>query len=199
MYIKVFNIKLLCIFFLLCFVHRKNIYAIIITESFDNSLDFVKKSQEILSQDKLSESANQNSKKVKKDHVYFKSEKLWSYFNKGVSKLQNNVLIKQTDLTLTCDLAFIYFDEKKITQKVEALGNVHIIRQQGKNQERIDAYSKRAVYTPGNRKLSLIENAKIVKSNEIIKGNIINYSLKTEELTGENIDGYLVSKEKIEK
>lgn len=140
--------------------------------------------------------SNQKFSHKGNNSLYFRGDDFVSFFKKNISRLEGNVFVKDGDFSLRSDNAIIYSDENKKTQKIEAFGNVFILRKKSKNLERIEGYSKKAFYYPPSKKLTLLDDAKIIRNKETLEGDIMHYNLETEELSGKRVNGYFVSNKK---
>ena len=154
-----------------------------------------------LSSKKAHEKLEQTKKLKQEDSVYFRGDSLKVNFEKKVNHLKGNVFIQDESFSMKSEEAFLFYRETpkgREIERIEAFGNVSILKSKDENSEEVEAYSQKAYYYPLLDKLSLYEEAKIIRMKDIIEGREMHYNLKTEELLGEKVNGY-VKKESSQK
>ena len=129
-----------------------------------------------------------------KEGVYFRGDSLKVDFQKKVNHLKGNVFIQDESFSMKSEEAFLFYRETqkgREIERIEAFGNVYILKNKDENSEKIEAYSQKAYYYPALDKLSLYKQAKIIRMEDAIEGREMHYNLKTEELLGESVNGYV--------
>ena len=87
-----------------------------------------------------------------------------------IRKLIGDVQLRQNDMRMTCDSAYMYIDKNN----VDAMGHVHIIQN-----DTMNIYAKRLKYYGNKRQAILNDSVKLVDPNMVITTNQLNYNTKS--------------------
>jgi lipopolysaccharide transport protein LptA len=131
-----------------------------------------------------SDEKDKNKKKKYQDNknlpVHFKGEDLSGLKEKGIVEFHKNVEVTQGDLFMQSDFAEIHFNPlTNEVEKVIAKGKVKIRKETTETGESAQATSNFAEFDVKEQNLILKDNAELIKGGDVLKGNLINYNLKT--------------------
>lgn len=143
-------------------------------------------------------SKNQKEKnKKKKDKntkdrapVHFAGLGLTGLKSEGLVELHKNVVVTQEDFRLESEEAKIYLDDSSNeVKKVLAEGKVKITKKDETTGKIVRADSQEAEFDNLTQIITLKGNARIVKGEDILAGNLIFYNLKTGWIKVEKVKG----------
>lgn len=121
-----------------------------------------------------------------KGPITYQAEKILKFQNndtKSILDLVKDVEIKQGPLTLLSDSARIILipegKGKKAVDSITITGNVRVQRYAKESKDRVTARGDKAVFKNNKRTVTLIGNAVVVKGDQTVRGNKVEYDLRT--------------------
>ncbi len=122
--------------------------------------------------------------------VHFKSLGLTGVKGQGVLELHKDVVVTQGDLNLESDQGKVFLDkETNEVKKVFAEGKVKILKKDEASGKLIRANGDTAEFDNEQQLITLRGDAKILKGDDLITGNLIFYNLKTGWIKVEKVKG----------
>ena len=154
----------------------------------------IKKKEKILHDKKNKQpTADSEEQDVDDETIHYSGDEILVLQKENIIELKGNVLVKKGLLTISSEKSVIFFSKNKEPEKVEIKGNVRISKEKNKNTAKLEAFSDIAIFYPKEKKISLIGNAIIKRSNDTLEGDILHYNIETEEMSGKQIKGFLTS------
>lgn len=149
---------------------------------------------------KKDDSVDLNSKKEKqtksnkspksKAPVHFTGMGLTALKSKGVVELHKEVVVTQEDFRLESDEAKIFLEQNSDeVKKVSAEGRVRVRKTDEVSGKLVKANGDLAEFDNLSQEITLKGNAKIVKGEDLLTGNVIHYNLKTGWIKVEKVKG----------
>lgn len=132
----------------------------------------------------------------KKLPVIFEGDQLSGIKRLGTIELHQNVKVSQGDFNLEAENAKVLFDTKSDeVKKVIAKGSVKMSKVDPQTGELIRAYSQIAEFHAINQTVELIDKAKLIRGEDVIRGQVIIYDLKTGRLKASKVKGVVKPQE----
>ena len=132
----------------------------------------------------------------KKQPVVFEGDQLSGIKRLGTMELHKNVKVSQGDFKLEAENAKVFFDtQNDEVEKVIAKGTVKMSKVDPQTGELIRAYSQIAEFNAINQTVELIDKAKLIRGEDVIRGQIIVYDLKTGQLKASKVKGVVKPQE----
>ncbi|NRA43692.1 MAG: hypothetical protein HRU09_01920 [Oligoflexales bacterium] len=132
----------------------------------------------------------------KKLPVIFEGDQLSGIKRLGTIELHQNVKVNQGDFNLEAENAKVFFDTNSDeVDKVIAKGSVKMSKVDPQTGELIRAYSQIAEFDAINQKVELIDKAKLIRGEDVIRGEVIVYDLKTGRLKASKVKGVVKPQE----
>lgn len=124
--------------------------------------------------------ARPESKDEVKPPITFNGETFIGNSETGEGEVDKNVVVKQGDLTLTSDHAKIFMDPvTREAKRVVATGNVRLIKIDSVTGEVLKSRSAKAEFDAISRVVTLSGDAIFVKNSDEMRGQTIDYDMKT--------------------
>lgn len=128
--------------------------------------------------------------------VVFEGDQLSGIKRLGTIELHQNVKVNQGDFNMEAENAKVFFDtEADEVRKVIAKGSVKISKIDPQTGELIRAYSQIAEFDAINQVVELIDKAKLIRGQDVIRGQVILYDLKTGQLKASKVKGVVKPQE----
>ncbi len=122
--------------------------------------------------------------------VLFESRSLQGLKDQGRVILKDEVVITQGDFRIDADEATIIFDNKsRDVTKVLANGRVKISRSASEAKDRVRAECNEAIFYNAERKVLLRGNAKLWRSEDLVRGKQITYELDSGWIKADRVEG----------
>ncbi|MBP6217733.1 MAG: LptA/OstA family protein [Oligoflexales bacterium] len=133
-----------------------------------------------------------NSDEQKKLPVHFRGDGLVGSRRDGYLELQKDVLVSQGDLTLKSDYAQVYYeDSSHEVKKIIAKGHVKVQRPAAGDRALLSAKSDEIEFDVAKQRLVLQGHAELAKDGDLVKGERINYDIKTGWIDASQVKGVL--------
>ncbi len=135
--------------------------------------------------------------KQDQEKIYFKSTGLRGNKKEGRVELEENVLVTQGELYISCDKAIVFYNtQTEEVEKIQSIGNVKIRNQDETSGQSIRAESKEAFYFAQERKITLKGKANLIKGESVVRGKEITYELDTGWIKADKVEGVMQPKDK---
>ena len=134
-------------------------------------------------------------KDTQKLPVAFEGDELSGMREHGLIELHSNVRVRQADLRLQSERAKVFFEHRtNDVERVEAIGQVRMSKEDAKTGEMIRAESEWAEFAAAEQKVTLMGKAVLVRGRDIIRGEVIYYDLNTGWLKASQVKGIVQPK-----
>ena len=133
---------------------------------------------------------NTKTGEKKRAPVHFQGLGLTGLKKEGMVELHQNVVVTQEDFKLESDQAKIFLDaDSNEVKEVFAEGHVKITKKDEATGKLVKANGETAEFDNATQLITLSGNAKVVKGEDVITGNLIYYNLKTGWIKVEKVKG----------
>jgi lipopolysaccharide transport protein LptA len=115
-------------------------------------------------------------KPVKGEQTVITSDTLLFDYQRSIAVFEGSVRVVDTNVTMTCEKLYVYFDKNNQIESVVARENVHIV-QDGRH-----ARAGRAVYRAAEGSIVLTENARLYRQGDELRGDEIQIFTQSEKV-----------------
>ena len=120
------------------------------------------------------------SRKKQRLPVKFEGETMIGQQQEGVLDLDEKVWIRQGEMEIKADHAKLFFEDiTREVEHVEARGNVKLLNRDEERGEYVRAFGDKVTYSAKSEKAVLMGNATLYRGADIVRGDRIDYDLKT--------------------